>query len=217
MPTLLAELKKSVRKNLIAGFLVTLPVALTIFVLSFVINMVDDAMAPVIAQIILKFHLPLPEDFRVPGLGIFLIVVFIFFIGLMGANFFGRKIVELGDLILHQIPIVKGIYRTIQNLVRTISNSKLPAFEKMVMVKYPHLSVASVGFLTCDTVESVQQKTGKDLVNVLIPTVPNLSLSFLLQVPRDQVVPLSMTIEEGIKFLVSFGIVVPEENGGKTS
>lgn len=211
MSTFLVKLKKTVRKNLIAGLLVTLPVALTIFIFSFVINLVDDAMAPVIAQIILKFDLPLPEDFRVPGLGIFLIAVFMFFIGLMAANFFGKKIVELGDLILHQIPIVKGIYKTIKNLVRTISESKLPAFEKMVMVKYPHLSVTSVGFLTCDTVESVQQKTGEDLVNVLVPTVPNLSLCFLLQVPRDQLVLLDMTIEEGVKFLVSFGIVVPEE------
>lgn len=211
MTTFLIGLKKSVRKNLIAGLLVTLPVALTIFILSFVINLVDDAMAPVIAQIIIKFNLPLPEDFRVPGLGIFLIAVFIFFIGLMAANFFGKKIVELGDRILHQTPLVKGIYKIIQNLVRTISESKLPAFEKMVMVKYPHLSLDSVGFLTCDTAESVRQKTGDDLVNVLVPTVPNLSLCFLIQVPRDQLVLLNMTIEEGIKFLVSFGIVVPEE------
>lgn len=213
MRSFLVGLKNAIRKNLVAGLLITVPVALTIFILTFIINLIDDAMAPVIAQIIREFQMPLPEDFRVPGLGICLILIFMFFIGLVTTNIFGKKIVEIWDRILHQTPIVSGIYATIQNLVRTVSESKMPAFEKMVLVKYPYLSVESVGFLTCETVDSVKQKTGEDLVNVLFPTVPNLSVCFMVQVPRDCVIPLDMTVEEGVKFLVSFGIVFPEYKG----
>ncbi len=207
----LASVKKVLKKNLLAGLLVLTPVGLTFFIFSFFINWMDDAMSPVVAQIIRRFDLPLLEDFRVPGLGAFLIVLFIFFVGLMAANYIGKKFVETGDLMIQRTPFVRGIYVTIKKLVRTFSESKMPSFEKMVMVKYPHLSVESVGFLTCDVSEDICQQTGKDLVNVLLPTVPNLSVGFMLQVPRDDIVVLDMTVEEGVKFLVSIGIAIPED------
>jgi len=171
----------------------------------------DDAMSPVVAFIIRKFELPLPEDFRVPLLGFVLISIFIFFIGLMAKNFFGKKIVAAGDQLVKRVPFVRGVYLTIQKLVKTFSESKMPSFEKMALIKYPHLAVHSVGFLTCDVYEKICNQTGEDLVNVLLPTVPNLSVGFMLQVPRDQVVVLDMTVEEGVKFLVSIGIAIPED------
>ena len=213
----LTTVKKLLKKNLIAGLLVLTPVGLTFFVLSFFINMMDDAMSPIIAYIIRGFDIPLPEDFRVPGLGIFLIAIFIFFVGLMAANYFGKKIVQAGDLMIQRTPFVRGIYVTIQKLVRTFSESKMPSFEKMVLIKYPHLSVKSVGFLTCDVSENICQQTGHDLVNVLLPTVPNLSVGFMIQVPREEVVELDMTVEEGVKFLVSIGIAVSDNVDKKAS
>ena len=209
-PMLLTSAKKLLKKNLIAGLLVLTPVGLTFFVLSFVINLLDDAMSPVVAHIIRFFDIPLPEDFRVPGLGLILVALSIFFIGLMVANYFGKKIVAAGDQIIQRTPFVRGVYMTIQKLVKTFSESKMPSFEKMVLVNYPYLSVKSVGFLTCDVSEKICRQTDQDLVNVLLPTVPNLSVGFMIQVPRDQVVILDMTVEEGVKFLVSIGIVVPE-------
>ena len=171
----------------------------------------DDAMSPAIAYIIRKFKLPLLEDFRVPGQGFILIAIFIFFIGLMAKNYIGKKFVDAGDQLVKKVPFVRGVYLTIQKLVKTFSESKMPSFEKMALVKYPNLSVHSVGFLTCDVYEKICHQTGKDLVNVLLPTVPNLSVGFMIQVPRDQVVVLDMTVEEGVKFLVSIGIAIPEE------
>jgi len=209
----LASMKNVLRKNLVAGLLVLTPISLTFFIFSFFINLMDDAMSPVVAQIIRRLDIPLPEDFRVPGLGIFIIAIFVFFVGLVAANYVGKKFVEAGDLMIQRTPFVRGIYVTIKKLVRTFSESELPSLEKMVLVKYPHLSVKSVGFLTCDVSENICRQTGKDLVNVLLPTVPNLSVGFMIQVPREDVVVLDMTVEEGVKFLVSIGIAVPEDMG----
>jgi len=204
-------MKNVLRKNLIAGLLVLTPIGLTFFIFTFFINLMDDAMSPVVAQIIRRFDIPLPEDFRVPGLGIFLIAVFVFFAGLVAANYVGKKFVAAGDLMIQRTPFVRGIYVTIKKMVQTFSESELPSFEKMVLVKYPHLAVQSVGFLTCDVSEDICRQTGKDLVNILLPTVPNLSVGFMIQVPREDVVILDMTVEEGVKFLVSIGIAVPED------
>ena len=204
-------MKNVLRKNLIAGLLVLTPIGLTFFIFTFFINLMDDAMSPVVAQIIRRFDIPLPEDFRVPGLGIFLIAVFVFFAGLVAANYVGKKFVAAGDLMIQRTPFVRGIYVTIKKMVQTFSESELPSFEKMVLVKYPHLSVQSVGFLTCDVSEDICRQTGKDLVNILLPTVPNLSVGFMIQVPREDIVILDMKVEEGVKFLVSIGIAVPED------
>lgn len=213
----LASMKNVLRKNFIAGLLVLTPIGLTFFIFTFFINLMDDAMSPVVAQIIRRFDIPLPEDFRVPGLGIFLIVVFVFFVGLVAANYVGKKFVEAGDLMIQRTPFVRGIYVTIKKMVQTFSESELPSFEKMVLVRYPHLAVESVGFLTCDVSENICRQTGKDLVNVLLPTVPNLSVGFMIQVPREDVVILDMTVEEGVKFLVSIGIAVPEDMEKRSS
>jgi uncharacterized membrane protein len=204
-------LKNILKKNLIAGLLVLAPVGLTFLILSFIINLMDDAMSPVIAYIIRRFELPLLEDFRVPFQGFILIAIFIFFIGLMAKNYIGNQFVIAGERLVQRVPFVRGVYLTIQKLVKTFSESKMPSFEKMALIKYPHLSVHSVGFLTCDVYEKISHQTGEDLVNVLLPTVPNLSVGFMIQVPRDQVVVLDMTVEEGVKFLVSIGIAIPED------
>lgn len=204
-------MKNILKKNLIAGVLVLTPVGLTFLVLSFIINLMDDVMSPVMAYIIREFNLPLLEDFRVPGQGFILISILIFFIGLMAKNYIGNQFVVAGEKLVQRVPFVRGVYLTIQKLVKTFSESKMPSFEKMALIKYPHLSVHSVGFLTCDVYEKIRHQTGEDMVNVLLPTVPNLSVGFMLQVPREQVVVLDMTVEEGVKFLVSIGIAIPED------
>jgi uncharacterized membrane protein len=166
-------------------------------------------MAPVVTWIILRLQIPLPEDFHLPGLGFILICFFIFIVGLVTANFLGKQLVRAWDYLMHQVPFVRGIYKTIQKVVVTISRPGKSPFKQMVLVRYPHPSSRMIGLISCDEHGEVTSRTGEDLVNVFLPLLPNVTLGFMLILPRDQIVPLKMTREEGIKYLMSFGIVVP--------
>ena len=194
---------------MIAGLLVTIPIGLTYIVLAFVIGKLDKLMAPVVTWMILRLQIPLPEDFHLPGLGFILICIFIFIVGLVTANFFGRQLVRVWDYLMHQVPFVRGIYLTIQKVVVSISRPGKSPFEQMVLVHYPHPTSRMIGLISCDEHGEVSGRTGEDLVNVFLPLLPNVTLGFMLILPRDQIIPLKMTREEGIKYLMSFGIVVP--------
>ena len=202
-------MKSFLKQNMIAGLLVTVPIALTYIVMAFVINKLDQLMAPVVTWIILRLQLPLPEDFHLPGLGFILICFFIFAIGLVAANFLGRQLVRAWDYLMHRVPYVRGIYLTIQKVVVAISDPNKSPFEQMVLVDYPHASSRMIGLIACDEHGEVSSRTDEDLVNVFLPLLPNVTLGFMVILPRDQIIPLRMTREEGIKYLMSFGIVVP--------
>ena len=202
-------MKNFLKQNFIAGLLVTIPIALTFFVLAFVIGKLDALMAPAVTWIILKLQLPLPVDFHLPGLGFILISLFVFLVGLVGANFLGKQLVRAWDYLMHRVPFVRGIYMTIKKVVDTISRPDTLFFDQLVMVHYPHPSARMIGLVSCDARGEVVSRTGEDLVNVFIPLLPNVTLGFMLVLPRDQMIPLKMTREEGIKYLMSFGIAVP--------
>ena len=202
-------LKNFIRQNMIAGLLVIIPIGLTYIVMAFVIGKLDKLMAPVVTWIIQRLQLPLPEDFHLPGLGFLLICLLIFVVGLATANFLGNQLVRAWDYLMHQVPFVRGIYMTIKKVVDTISRPGKSPFEQMVLVRYPHPSSRMIGLISCDEHGEVSGRTGEDLVNVFLPLLPNVTLGFMLIVPRNQIIPLKMTREEGIKYLMSFGIVVP--------
>jgi len=202
-------LRNYIKQNMIAGLLVIIPIGLTYIVLAFVIGKLDKLMAPVVTWIILRLQIPLPEDFHLPGLGFILICFFIFIVGLVTANFLGKQLVRAWDYLMHQVPFVRGIYMTIKKVVVTISRPGKSPFEQMVLVHYPHPSSRMIGLVSCDEHGEVTGRTGEDLVNVFLPLLPNVTLGFMLILPRDQIVTLKMTREEGIKYLMSFGIVVP--------
>ena len=202
---------------MIAGLLVIIPIALTYIVMAFVIGKLDQLMAPVVTWIILHLQLPLPEDFHLPGLGFILICFFIFIVGLVTANFLGKQLVRVWDYLMHQVPFVRGIYMTIREVVYAISRPGKSPFTEMVLVHYPHPSSRMIGLVSCDEHGEVSSRTGEDLVNVFLPLLPNVTLGFMLVLPRDQVIRLKMTREEGIKYLMSFGIVVPGKDAPQTS
>ena len=208
-------LKNYLKQTIIAGLLVTIPIGLTYIVMAFVIGKVDELMLPVVTWIILRLQLPLPQDFHLPGLGFILIGLFVFLVGLVTANFFGKQLMRGWDYLMHRVPIVRGIYMTIKQVADTISRPDKSSFEKLVLVHYPHESSRMVGLVACDAEGEVVSRTGEDLVNVFLPLLPNVTLGFMLVVPRDQIVFLKMTREEGIKYLMSFGIVVPGMNPQK--
>ncbi len=203
---------KFLRKNFFAGLLVTVPLALTYLLFSFLMRKLDQLVAPLVRGIIIKTNAPLPEDFHLPGLGFFITFLLICIIGLLARNIIGKRVVRAGQNILEAIPFVRSVYTTIRQVVDSISKVDKKIFERMVLLRYPHLSTYVVGLVACDSEGEVLLRTGEDSLNVFVPMLPNVTLGWLMVVPRDQVTILEMSREEGIKMLLSFGIF---EAGGK--
>ena len=200
--------KKALKKNLIAGLLVTVPVALTYMILSFVITRVDKAMEPVIVGILGPQILKLMDEWHIPGMGFLFLAIFIIAVGFVGTNFIGKKVVALGERILHNIPVVRVIYTSIKKVVDTVSLTETPTFEKMVLITYPREPLKTLGIVCCDTPEGITD--GEKMLNVFVPTSPNPTTGFLFMLPEKEAQPLKMSVEEGLKMIISFGMTHPD-------
>jgi len=202
--------KGTVKKNIIAGLLVTVPAALTYIILQFVITRIDGVMAPVVSQVIGQNGMKILSEYSIPGIGFLLLILFVFFIGLIATNLFGKKMFEFGELVLRKIPLVRVVYLTIKKVVDTISQSQTPTFKKMALITYPRSPLKTLGIVACDTKGMVLEKVGKQSVNVFVPTSPNPTTGFIIAVPVEDVNFLEMTVEEGLKMIISFGVVSPK-------
>ena len=200
--------KKALKKNLIAGLLVTVPAALTYMILSFVITRVDKAMEPVIVGILGPQNLRLMDEWHIPGMGFLFLAIFIFAVGFVGTNFIGKKVVALGEKVLHKIPVVRVIYTSIKKVVDTVSLTDKSTFEKMVLITYPREPLKTLGIVCCDTPGGITD--GEKMLNVFVPTSPNPTTGFLFMLPEKEPQPLTMSVEEGLKMIISFGMTHPD-------
>jgi uncharacterized membrane protein len=200
--------KKALKKNLIAGLLVTVPAALTYMILSFVITRVDKAMEPVIVGVLGPQNLKLMDEWHIPGMGFLFLGIFIVSVGFVGTNFIGKKIVALGERILHNIPVVRVIYTSVKKVVDTVSLTETPTFEKMVLITYPREPLKTLGIVCCDTPDGITN--GEKMLNIFVPTSPNPTTGFLFMLPEKEAVPLKMSVEEGLKMIISFGMTHPD-------
>ncbi|HIJ49683.1 MAG TPA: DUF502 domain-containing protein [Nitrospinae bacterium] len=207
--------KKALKKNLIAGLLVTVPAALTYMILSFVITRVDKAMEPVIVGVLGPQNLKLMDEWHIPGMGFLFLAVFIIAVGFVGTNFIGKKVVALGEKVLHNIPVVRVIYTSIKKVVDTVSLTETPTFEKMVLITYPREPLKTLGIVCCNTPEGITE--GEKMLNVFVPTSPNPTTGFLFMLPEKETQPLKMSVEEGLKMIISFGMTHPDTGEEITS
>ena len=203
-------IKGTIKKNIIAGLLVTVPVLLTYIVLKFVITRIDALVVPVVSKIIGEKAMENFNGYFVPGMGFLILIFFIFFIGLLATNFFGKKLFSFGELVLRKIPIVRVIYITIKKVVDTVSQSNESTFEKMALITYPRAPLKTLGIIVCDTPDAVLSNIEERSVNVFVPTSPNPTTGFVIAVPIKDVDFLKMTVEEGLKMVISFGVVAPK-------
>lgn len=196
----------NLRRYLIAGLLVWLPIVVTVLILKFLIDLVDSILLvlPIAVQ---------PEHligFRIPGLGILLSGLVLLLTGMVVTNLMGRSMVTLWEGLLGRIPFVRAIYSASKQLTETLFSGSGKSFRKVVLVRYPHPGAWTLAFVTGDGLREANAKTGRDLVNVFVPTTPNPTSGFFLMVPREDVVELDMPVDAGIKLILSAGAVVPE-------
>jgi len=146
--------------------------------------------------------------FYVPGVGFVLALVVVLVTGVVVANLFGRKLVDIGERLVARIPLVRSIYSGVKQLLETVVSNN-GSFRKVVLIEYPRPGLWTVAFLTGEGQGEAQLKTGQDVINVYVPTTPNPTSGFFLMVPRKDVIELDMSVDEGLKMILSVGAVVP--------
>lgn len=199
--------KTTIKKYLLAGILVLLPIGITIYIVNFLVGLMDRFLKFVPN----KYHPDTYLPFHVPGLGLILLLVITFLTGLIARNYVGRKLVSFGEDIVRRIPLVRGIYLSIKQLVESILIQTGKDFKRVVLIRYPHRNSYALAFLTGIAGGEVQEKTEKKVLNVFVPTTPNPTSGFYLMIPEDEVIMLNMSVESAFKLLMSGGIITPPE------
>ena len=196
------------RAYFFAGILVTAPIGITLYLTWLIIDFIDGQVTPLIpARYNPETYLP----FGVPGLGLIVAVIFLTLVGALTAGLVGRWLIRLFDRLMQRMPVVRNIHSALKQILETVLAQQSKAFRQVVLIEYPRRGMWALGFITGDTVGEVQHLTEDDVVNVFLPTTPNPTSGFLLFVPRSEVFVLSMTVEEGIKMVVSGGLVTPPD------
>jgi len=203
----------ALRRYLIAGLLVWVPLGVTILVIKLLVDLLDGFLDILPASWqpdkLLGFH--------IPGLGIVLVTLFMLLTGMVVRNLFGRQLIILGEHLLERIPLVRSIYGGVKQITESLFSGSGKSFRKVVMVRYPHPSSWTLAFQTGEGSPEAREKTGRQLISVFVPTTPNPTSGFFLMVPEDELIELDMSVDDGLKMLLSVGVVVPERRTKKNS
>jgi len=195
------------RAYFLAGVLVTAPIAITIYIAWWFVSFIDGHIRPLIpAAYNPENYLP----FSIPGIGVLTVLVVVTLIGTFTAGYVGRLVLGLGEGLVERMPVVRTVYGAVKQIFETVLAKKSNAFREVVMLQYPREGVWSLGFITGSAHPEVQRVSGEDMVNVFIPCAPP-TAGYLVMVPRREVTVLNITVEDGLKLVMSGGIVVPAD------
>ncbi len=202
------RLIRYLRGYFLAGVLITAPIGITFYLAWLFITWVDDKVTPIIpAAYNPEAYLP----FSIPGLGLVIVAVALTLVGAVTAGMLGRLWVRTSERMLARMPVIRSVYGAIKQIFETILTKNTEAFSKVVLFEYPRRGSWALGFITGTTEGEIQSLTADEVVNVFLPTTPNPTSGYLLFIPRRELVELDMTVEEGIKMVVSGGIVTPPD------
>ena len=203
-----------IRAYFLAGVLITSPIVITLVLALWLINFVDSHIVPLIPE---QWN---PDTylralfgfkFSIPGIGVVIVFVVMTLIGWVTASYLGRIFVRIGENIVARMPIVRGIYGAVKQIMETIFRNQSQAFRRAVLVEYPRRGLWTVAFVTGKAEGEIKNLIEDELVNIYVPTTPNPTSGFLLFVPKEDVVYLNMSVEEAFKLVISGGLVAPPD------
>lgn len=207
-----------IRRSLITGLLFWIPIGVTLLIIKVVIDLLNAVgnfllkLMPTDSFVVEFFTKEGPfQNFMIAFFVMALAITIIVFTGLIVASFLGKQIVRLYEAILNRIPLIGTLYRATQQVVQAVLSADGKSFRKVVLVEYPRKGIYSVGFITGACADEVQERTAEETVSVFVPTTPNPTSGFLILVPKSEMTELKMPVEDGIKFIVSLGMVSPNE------
>jgi len=203
-PSLLQRL----RNYFLTGLVVTAPIAITIYLAWLFINSIDNIITPLIPE---RYNPQTYLPFGLPGFGVIVVVVTITLLGALTANFLGRYLLGVGERIVNRMPIIRSVYGTLKQIFETVVSQSSTSFQEVVLVEYPRAGLWALGFVTTQTRGEIRRVLDQELLSVFLPTTPNPTSGFLLFVPKKDVIVLDMTVEEGVKKVISAGIVSPSD------
>lgn len=209
---------KSLKKYLLAGVLVWLPLAATAWVLQLLLGAVDQfaAMLPsayrpdywVLEQ--LAAYVPhIAWLYHLPGFGLILMLVILLATGVLAANIFGQRLLLYWEHLMNRIPIVRNVYSSVKQVSDTLFSGTGQAFSKAVLVRFPHTEAWTIAFLTGSPVPAIAAAIDGDHINVYVPTTPNPTSGYFIMVRRDEVIELDMSVDDALKYVISMGVVGP--------
>jgi len=202
-----------VKRYLIAGLLVWLPLAITIWVLQAVLGALDGVFAALLTatQAVLPVgaHSPLESLKQVPGLGVIVMVIGMLLTGMFATNIVGQWWLSRGNRLLVRIPIVKSIYSSVKQVSDTLFSSSGNAFREAVLVEYPRAGAWTIAFVTGKPGGEAALHLAGEYLSIYVPTTPNPTSGFFLMVRRAEVIPLAMSVDEALKYVISMGVVAP--------
>ena len=196
----------AIKKYIVAGLLVWLPLAVTVFIVKLVVDLLDNIFLLLPAE----YQPAIVLGFSIPGFGIIVAISILIVTGMLAANLFARRLFELWEAILNRIPLVRSIYNIVKQISTTILDSNGKSFRKVVMLQYPRKGIWSIGFLTNEYVSIDIEGLNENLVAVFVSTTPNPTSGFVLMVSHEEIIDLDMTVEEGFKFIISMGVIIPD-------
>ena len=192
------SITQNFRSKLFAGLATLLPLYLTFFVIKFLFVTLEEMSDPILKRL----------NLDIPGLGIILTVLLIYILGFLVTNFLGRKIFNLGERIVKKVPIVNMIYTTLKQITDTFTKGSTDAFEGAVYIQYPRQGLWTMAFISGES----KTKDGVPYYHLFVPTTPNPTSGFFLMIPQADTVATGMSVEEGLKTIISGGLLAPDEN-----
>jgi uncharacterized membrane protein len=194
------------RKYLIAGLLVWMPLGITFLVIRAIVGFLDKTL-------LLLPHSYQPDNLlgvHIPGLGVLLAVILVLTTGMIVANLLGRRLIAAWESLLSRIPLVRTLYAGVKQIMEAVLSTDAQSFRRVLLIEYPRKDVWSLAFMTSDKLGEVQTSLEDKVIGVFVPTTPNPTSGFVLMVPEKDVIYLDMPVEQGLKMIISMGTVVPE-------
>jgi uncharacterized membrane protein len=190
-----------IRRQFLSGVLVVVPLIITYVVLRFLFESVDGILSPLITSLLHR---------EIPGLGIIATILIILLAGFLTRNVIGATLIRYGDKVLTRMPIIRIFYLAAKQLIEAVTVPNIKAFKEVVMVEYPRRGIYAMGFATTKMRFDCENDKVQKLVGVFIPSTPTPMTGIVIFVPEGDVISIKLTVEEGVKLLVSGGIVSPE-------
>jgi uncharacterized membrane protein len=204
---------KSIRRYLVAGILVWVPLAVTYLLIKFAVGIMDQTLKWIPRNyqpgILLQQLLGTEQPVHIPGLGVILTIVVLLLTGILAANFVGRAFVGGWESLMERIPVVRSIYSAAKNFAEIVFSDSSHAFKRVLLIEYPRKGIYSLAFQTGTDLGEVQGRTGEEVVSCFVPTTPNPTSGFIIIVPKKDITVLDMEVDEALKMIISLGVVIP--------
>lgn len=193
----------SLKRYFVTGLLILVPLGITLWVLNLIVSTMDQTLLLLPANVRAQF------PFNVPGMGVVLTLIAILLVGLLTANFIGRRLLLWWEALLRRIPVVNFIYSSVKQVSDTLFSPSGQAFRKAVLLQFPRSGTWAVGFVVGPPGASLSAVVGADALTVYVPTAPNPTSGYIVVVQQQELVELDITVDDALKFVVSMGVASP--------